>query len=102
MGAPVLARENASFSAALSLGGVSKVCPRTVPKQQRKLNSLLTAFAWVVVAMVDCVPVPKNDFSWFSDVRMIGAPKGSGGVLKKNQGLETKEHFYVLLNLVAY
>lgn len=63
LGAPALAPENASFSAALSLGGVSKVCPRTVPKQQRKLNSLLTAFAWVVVAMVDCVPVLKNDFS---------------------------------------
>lgn len=95
-------RECFLLSGCLSLSGFSKMCPCCAQTTEKIKLTVKIASDWVVMAMVDCVGDTENDFSWFSDVRMIGAPQDSGGVLKKTRDLETKQYFYVLSNWVAY
>ena len=54
------------------------------------------------MVLVSCFYVPKNYFSWFSNMRMIRSPKENVEVLKKPGILKSKNTFNYIVDPVTY
>lgn len=115
LGTPALCGENFSFLVhPRDLSGPPCLTHKQLPlagsgtlvavfKSQKTELTVQTVFDWNTPAVLNCVYVPKTYFSWFSNMRMIAAPKEKTLEFSEiSEILKPSKAFKYVLNVVAY